>query len=737
MGALVYIYNLKFCMGAVIIRTPSYKMEQLVALPSRITRRSIGCHNSRKLKQRLKFFRDRDIENYIQLCHKHRNASKRQLDGAFLEKSFLHHEESHIMNAIKLGRSMGLLVAVSLSSIAACSSDNSSGDGDGDTATTNPGDGDGDGGNKGGDGDGDTNKPGDGDGDGDTNKPGDGDGDGGSKGGDGDGDTNSPGDGDGDGDTNNPGDGDGDIDPPEGGSGIEADAMRVLDNAVNPYGATFSEDGYLYVSGTTDVGLVTDAQSGANLRLAVWRFTEDNVLDTSFGTGGVAVSNIANPGTSYDIVELADGSLVVHMSGGAFGVALSKLDVSDPGAPIFSAPSTVEFGWTAAQLADVGTLCSAAATAATAVTDALAVDGVCEDEGLSYDVVACGALEETATTSAAACTAAWPAATAPAFAQRPSLGSSWGMGLDSSGATEKIVVFGEAPAFKVTAGTQRTDTDRFITRLIASDFSFDATFNGGAPVSVDLNGAAVNNGARRGTVAEDGSILSAGYTSWGAGGNHLHVIRLLPNGTLDADFGFSDDEAFPWQPGYTHFNPFRGVSGFAEAYNAIPVGDGKYVSTGYGVSHFEASTIENDLVTFRFTAEGLDDTWGGNAAGDAKFGSFAIQSETDLGAGIGTRPYRENGRDLAALPDGRILQVGCYDDFAAIFVVTVDGQLDEEVGGGTGRIQYTHPFPFFKVAVSKDGTRVAATAQSRAKVNTGTAPVYARSFLTTLVIDVE
>jgi hypothetical protein len=311
------------------------------------------------------------------------------------------------------------------------------------------------------------------------------------------------------------------------------------------------------------------------------------------------------------------------------------------------------------------------------------------------------------------------------------------MGLDSSGATEKIVVFGEAPAFKVTTGTQRTDTDRFITRLIASDFSFDATFNGGAPVAVDLNGAAVNNGARRGTVAEAGSILSAGYTGWGAGGNHLHVIRLLPNGTLDADFGFSDDEAFPWQPGYTHFNPFRGVGGFAEAYSAIPVGDGKYVSTGYGVSHFEASTIENDLVTFRFTAEGLDDTWGGNAAGDAKFGSFAIQSETDLGAGIGTRPYRENGRDLALLPDGRVLQVGCYDDFAAIFVMTVDGQLDEEVGGGTGRIQYTHPFPFFKVAVSKDGTRVAATAQRRAKVNTGSAPVYARSFLTTLVIDVE
>src|SRR5690606_7045729 len=144
--------------------------------------------------------------------------------------------------------------------------------------------------------------------------------------------------------------GDGHIDPPERRYGTVVEAIGVLDNAVNPYGATFAGDGYLYVSSTIDVGMVTDAQSVVNLRLAVWRFTEDNVLDTSFGTNGVAVSNIANPGTSYDIVELADGSLVVHMSGGAFGVALSKLDVSDPGAPVFSAPSTVEFGWTAAQL---------------------------------------------------------------------------------------------------------------------------------------------------------------------------------------------------------------------------------------------------------------------------------------------------------------------------------------------------------------------------------------------------
>ncbi len=523
---------------------------------------------------------------------------------------------------------------------------------------------------------------------------------------------------------------------PPAGSGITAESVRVLDNAINPYGATFSKGGYLYVSGTTDVSAVDAAQDSANLRLAVWRFTEDNVLDTGFGTDGVAVSSIVNPGTSYDIIELKDGSLVVQMSGGAHGVALTKLDVSDAAAPSFSAPVSIAWGgWTQAAIDEVSTLCTAAATTLSAVTTA-ATDGVCDDQSVSYDEDACEVLEGDAEVAEDACVAAWPAATAPAFSQRPSRGSSWGIGLDASGASEKIVVFADASAPKVSTGVQRTDTDRYITRLLASDLSFDTTFNGGAEFSVDFNDKGVNNGSRRGSVEADGSILSAGYNPWDADGNHVHVIRLLPSGQLDPDFGFSDNAGYPWSGGYTHFNPFRAVGGQAEAYNVVPVGGGKYVTTGYGVSHFEASTIENDLVTFRITSEGLDETWGGNAAGDAKFGSFAIQSETDLGAGIGTRPYRENGRDLVALADGRVVEVGCYDDFSAIFVLTKDGKLDDKVGEGTGRIQYTHPYPFFKAAISKDGKRVAALAQSRPKMPTGTAPVYARTVLATLAVDV-
>src|SRR5690606_12696994 len=151
------------------------------------------------------------------------------------------------------------------------------------------------------------------------------------------------------------------------------------------------------------------------------------------------------------------------------------------------------------------TLCVNAAATLAAVT-AAGADGVCDDASLAYDEDACEVLENAAEVAEEACVTTWPAATAPAFSQRPSRGASWGMALDESGSSQKLVVFSDASAPKVTVGTQRTDTDRYITRLLATDLSLDATFNSGAQVSVDFNNKAVNNGSRRGAVEADGSI---------------------------------------------------------------------------------------------------------------------------------------------------------------------------------------------------------------------------------------
>ena len=112
----------------------------------------------------------------------------------------------------------------------------------------------------------------------------------------------------------------------------------------------------------------------------------------------------------------------------------------------------------------------------------------------------------------------------------------------------------------------------------------------------------------------------------------------------------------------------------------------------------------NDLLTFGVKPDGLDPTYG-------RLGAWAVQSETSGAAGLGAQPYRDNGRDLALLPDDRTVQVGCYDDQAAVVVFDKNGKLDKSFAG-TGILQYPHAAPFFKVAVSPDGKRVAASSQS-------------------------
>ena len=480
------------------------------------------------------------------------------------------------------------------------------------------------------------------------------------------------------------------------------EATKVLDNAINPYGVIFGTDGKIYVSGTTDLGGVLEAQDNANLRLAVWRLNTDGTLDTGWGTNGVAVADsaanagsatFANPGTSYDIVELADKSFVVHTAG-AQGVALTKLSAAGD----FSEPNFITAGWNTLDRSSLNDL-------------AVAAKAACDADSTSADC----------TTKTAAAVAVWPALTAPNFAERPGQLSGWGMALDNSGTAEKLVLFMVGPAAKVASGVQRTDADRYIVRVDAGTLAVDGDFNGGAAFVMDVNGAGLDNNSRRGAVLDDGSIVSAGYSSYG-GVLHVELIKLLPTGTADPAFSFANSAqaaTYPALPGLAFFNPY--TQGGPEAYAVKELSTGTLVTTGYGVSNFDVQTTENDLVSFAVQGDGLDVEFGGNKANDAAFfGSFAVQSEGDPNAGFGARPYRDNGRDLVVLSDNRTVQVGCYDDAAAIFVVTPDGKLDSNVGQGTGRLQYSYPSPFFKVAASANQSLLAATASSRPKVTTGT-----------------
>lgn len=495
---------------------------------------------------------------------------------------------------------------------------------------------------------------------------------------DGAGDGEAPGD-DGDGDVAGDGDGEpndneGDEPGTLGDSGIVQVYAGVTGaaNVRNLYGLAYSSvgehAGKLYASGV-----------GGEGNVVVLRFLADGGLDTSFGEGGVVDTGQA--GNSYGVLELADGTLIVQGNGGG-EVFLLKLDAAGALDDTFGRVAVL--AWSADDRAALDAACTAAAADA---EDAEVVAG---------------------------CTDLWPAAVAPEFSQRPNY-TAWDIQLDTvtTPGTEKIVVLAYGAPARAAEGAQRTDDDRWVARVLASDGSLDPDFNGGASVTVDVAGLNANDGARRGLLESDGSIVSGGYTNFGDGNNAI-LLRLNPDGSADEAFGF-DTVADPstLQPGLTRFNPFVGTGAMAEVYSIARQESGRYVTTGYGISNLDIETIENDLVSFGVLAGGLDPLWG-------QEGAFVIQSETDQatiesGTWDGGRAFRENGRDLLLLPDGRTFQVGCYNDYAAVFVTGVDGAFDQSFGAG-GRLVFdaaaedTHTAPFFAVTRSSDG-RVATTAQ--------------------------
>jgi uncharacterized delta-60 repeat protein len=403
---------------------------------------------------------------------------------------------------------------------------------------------------------------------------------------------------------------------------------------------------------------------GADRKLAVWRF-KDGALDKTFGTQGVITTDVPGDESSFDIVEVSAGNFVVHAVAGG-KVYLVKLTKDGGGTFAFGTPVVVPFSW---------------------------ADG---------DFTA------------------WPGTASkptPAY-------SSWGIGLDkSTPETPKIVVFAAGAPAKVASGVQRIDNDRWIARVLADTLAPDPAFNGGAPLSVDADGKNLDDNGRRGIVLADGSIVSAGYTNFGQGlGNHVVLIRLKADGTVDPAFGFGTST--PGLPGQTKINPFVGVGGAAEAYGVVRQSSGRFVTGGYGTTHFDTQSVSVDLVSLGIKADGLDTTFG-------TLGAFGWQSEKDKSAGLGVSAYTDRARDLAILQDDRLVFAGAYDDYASLFVLDKNGTPDTSVGA-SGVLEYAYPAAFFKVTVSPDGKQMAATAQSLNQTADAGAPL--GSILVTLEV---
>lgn len=306
--------------------------------------------------------------------------------------------------------------------------------------------------------------------------------------------------------------------------------------------------------------------------------------------------------------------------------------------------------------------------------------------------------------------ASWPTAGAA-----PS-DNSWGLELDKHGNQERLVVFagGSAPKGS-TAGNpavQRTDSDRYVTRLLAATGAPDPEFNGGKAFTYNTGGTNGDNG-RRGVVNADGSIVAGGYTNFPGLGNHVVAIRLKADGTRDTSFGFGIPGG-----GVVSSNPLINDGGAAECYGLTVQSTGRIVTTGYGSATANASTLSSfgfqstkgpDLVTLGISADGksLDTTFAGGA------GFNVLQSEE-----LVADRFEDRGRDVVALSDDRLVYVGNFATDPAIYVTLPDGEFDpiNHVGNlfrfepltTTTTANGVSTSHFFRVVVSPDGKQIAA-----------------------------
>ncbi|MEO6013135.1 MAG: delta-60 repeat domain-containing protein [Devosia sp.] len=443
------------------------------------------------------------------------------------------------------------------------------------------------------------------------------------------------------------------------GPAVAGDIVPVVnfstDLANDLRGLSFAADGKIYVSG--HVGAKPE-----ETKVVVARFNADGTIDKSFSDDGWVTLDLA-PGrqeASQAVVELANGDILVS----------TNVVDEDKGHSAY----LLRFDSTGKQIV------------APAWGDA---------EG-KFEVVF-----------------GWKNADNAAYpdTEKKPLDAIWNMKIDKSSGEEKLVLAGFGSA---TNGTGRKDNDRYVARLNPADGSNDPGFNGGAPFTYHSL-AEFPDGGRNALVEADGSILSAGYTNFGDGyGNHVILIRLLPDGTLDKSFGnfvvpavTTETLGLKPQPGVAVFNPFQIDGGVSEGYGVAKLADGSYVTTGYGEATAEGkpstlgykSSLGPDLVSFKVLGDKLDPTYGNN-------GTLALQSE-----GAGQPTNEERGRNIVGLADGRTLHVGRYGGNAAVYVLTAAGQLDDAVGEH-GIIKLGHPSvdgQLFSAALSSDGKHIAAT----------------------------
>ena len=211
----------------------------------------------------------------------------------------------------------------------------------------------------------------------------------------------------------------------------------------------------------------------------------------------------------------------------------------------------------------------------------------------------------------------------------------------------KVVVFGST-----LAEAPRTDAD-LVLFAVTSAGAPDTSFGRNGRIVVDLGNTPDN--PRNVTVQPDGKVVATGYCNVG-GVVQPVLIRTTAQGQLDTTFG---------KEGVATAKVLPGV---AESY-AVALQGQNYILAGYGRG--EDATEKVDLIVYRFLANGTHDT----AFGTNGVTRVDIAKEDD------------RARNVAVLPDGRILAVGSgkRDPVNIDGMVTMlgkDGAVDATVGQG-------------------------------------------------------
>ncbi len=250
--------------------------------------------------------------------------------------------------------------------------------------------------------------------------------------------------------------------------------------------------------------------------------------------------------------------------------------------------------------------------------------------------------------------------------------TAWGL-VKATG--DKLLVIGA----QVGVGSGRTDTDFAVVRLNA-DGTKDTTFGTAGVATIGI-GPGISENPRTAVELTDGRIVVTGYASVN-GVVGVVLLRLTSAGALDTSFA---DSGIAFRPVLAHTT---------ESYSIVQAGN-RLVTTGYGKDTAEAKV---DMVVSGFTMNGaIDPTFGTNGLTRVE-----IAGEDD------------RGRNLVALPDGRLIVVGSGKPTAAniegmVVRLTANGALDPAYGqGGRKLIDVGGPNDsFFGVALSPDAKTVA------------------------------